>query len=174
MSIEEGKISQSYELKVYHKTCSFDAAHILAGQNWQEELHGHGYTIAVTIKSKRLGADGFVVDFSVVKRELKNLCQNFHNKVLVASKSTILPVIDLEDHIRINALHNTFYELPKRVCTLLPIYNTSTEELAKYIADTIWEVLEPSIKEKGILEFGTVVSEVYCQQDGNYTMKIQD
>ncbi|CAG9314638.1 unnamed protein product [Blepharisma stoltei] len=174
MSTEEGKISQSFELKVYHKTCSFNAAHILAGQSWQEDLHGHGYTIAVMIKSKVIGADGFVVDFSVIKAALKQLCQTLNNKVLVASKSTSLQVVDLEDHIRILAPRNTFYEFPKRMCALLPINNSSAEELAKYISESIWEGLESSIKDRGIIEFGTVVSETYTQQDGSYTMRISE
>lgn len=55
---------------------SFDAAHFLSGYNGKcHNLHGHEWTIYVTVQSKKLSTDkqskGMVVDFGELKKVVK-------------------------------------------------------------------------------------------------------
>lgn len=58
-----------YELKI---TDQFAAAHQLRGiEGGCENLHGHNWKIEVTVAGSRLGNDGLLIDFRLIKRETK-------------------------------------------------------------------------------------------------------
>ena len=58
-----------FELSVKGDFC---ASHILVGHEGKcRHLHGHTWKVEVIIKSEKLDAVGRVVDFSVVKKELR-------------------------------------------------------------------------------------------------------
>lgn len=93
---------------------------------------------------------------------------------MLAANSPNLRLEDLGDHIKIFAHKHSFYELPKRNCAVLPVNETSCEELAKYVAGHIWEKLGPIVQERSIIEFTATVAEVFGQQEGSFTMRITD
>ena len=52
----------------------FSAAHRLRHLHGQcEELHGHNWKIEVTVASNRLGKEGVVIDFKILKEKVKKV-----------------------------------------------------------------------------------------------------
>ena len=61
----------------------FSSAHCLRGYKGKcEELHGHNWKVAVQIASKKLDNLGMVVDFKIVKQELKKVLEKLDHKHL--------------------------------------------------------------------------------------------
>ncbi|SFG22823.1 6-pyruvoyltetrahydropterin/6-carboxytetrahydropterin synthase [Lachnospiraceae bacterium C7] len=66
---------------------SFDAAHFLARYNGKcRNLHGHRWRVQVEVKGTEL-KDGMVVDFTDIKKELKELCDNLDHSLIIEENS---------------------------------------------------------------------------------------
>ena len=79
----------------------------------------------------------FIVDFSVVKKMLRRLCEELDHKVLLPAAN---PALDIETHG--DAVHVAFagvprYVFPREECALLPIPNTTVEMLAQHLAQRV-------------------------------------
>ncbi|WP_287585488.1 6-carboxytetrahydropterin synthase [Candidatus Borrarchaeum sp.] len=69
-----------FEIKVQD---SFDACHFLVNTNTQcDNLHGHRWTVWVTFRSDELSSKGWVINFTLVKKWLKEVLQDFDHNVL--------------------------------------------------------------------------------------------
>jgi 6-pyruvoyltetrahydropterin/6-carboxytetrahydropterin synthase len=69
-----------YELKIISQ---FAAAHQLREFHGKcEQLHGHNWKIEVYVKGERLGEDGLLIDFGVVKENTKKVLQELDHKFL--------------------------------------------------------------------------------------------
>lgn len=79
VSFENGG-RQVYELTV--KT-SFSAAHCLTDHPSPcGRLHGHNWTVAVTVAGRKLDGSGMLVDFRVLKRALQESVEPFDHRYL--------------------------------------------------------------------------------------------
>lgn len=62
---------------------SFNAAHNLKGYRGKcEALHGHNWKVEVTLGSPELDKIGMVEDFTVIKKQLKDVLSLFDHKYL--------------------------------------------------------------------------------------------
>lgn len=107
---------------------SFDAAHRLVNHSGKcQYLHGHRYTVTVSISSS-LDAIGRVIDFSVVKDYLgKWIEENWdHNTILNAEDKTLIEGVLL------------FCKPPG---PYLLAYNPTAENLAKHLLMTVCPLL---------------------------------
>jgi 6-pyruvoyltetrahydropterin/6-carboxytetrahydropterin synthase len=69
-----------YEISV---ETDFDAAHALRGyQGKCENLHGHRFKVAATIRAARLNDIGLAYDFTVLKKQLNEITGNFDHTSL--------------------------------------------------------------------------------------------
>lgn len=69
----------------------FDAAHFLAGYPGKcKNLHGHRWSIEVTLKGEELDELGMLVDFTDIKKDLKELCDNLDHS-LIMKKDSLKP-----------------------------------------------------------------------------------
>ena len=61
----------------------FDAAHFLRGyQGKCEDLHGHRYRVAVTLKASQVNEIGLAYDFSDLKQHLRGILARFDHTCL--------------------------------------------------------------------------------------------
>ncbi|HAM39634.1 MAG: 6-carboxytetrahydropterin synthase QueD [Elusimicrobia bacterium RIFOXYC2_FULL_34_12] len=66
---------------------SFSAAHNLRNYKGRcEHLHGHNYTVEATVCGKMLDKTGMLLDFSVLKDEVKKIISEFDHKYLNETK----------------------------------------------------------------------------------------
>src|SRR5438046_9479277 len=71
-----------YRVVVEKDYLKFSAAHFIAYKGFREPLHGHNYQVSVAI-SARVGPDGYVLDFGVVKAVTKAVCAELDEPVLI-------------------------------------------------------------------------------------------
>lgn len=62
---------------------SFAAAHKIVGYKGKcEELHGHNFLVEVFISGEKLGDDGLLVDFKILKDCLKDVLNDLDHKYI--------------------------------------------------------------------------------------------
>lgn len=62
---------------------SFAAAHKIVGYKGKcEELHGHNFLVEVFISGEKLGDDGLLVDFKILKDYLKDVLDGLDHKYI--------------------------------------------------------------------------------------------
>lgn len=71
---------------------SFDAAHFLAGYDGKcRNLHGHRWKVQIEIAGEDLKEDGMVVDFSDIKKDLKDMAEHLDH-CLIIEKNSLKPL----------------------------------------------------------------------------------
>ena len=69
-----------YEIEIRR---TFSAAHQLKGYDGDcKNLHGHNYSVVVTMKSPELDSIGIAMDFKILKTEVDNLLKSYDHKNL--------------------------------------------------------------------------------------------
>ncbi len=108
---------------MYTLTCeaSFDAAHFLTNYEGKcANIHGHRWRVILAIKGDL--DNGMVVDFNIIKKDLKELCDYFDHTFIVEKNS-------LDD--------NLLSLLQKQFLIRIVDFRTTAENFAKYIFDTL-------------------------------------
>lgn len=122
---------ESYRVYVTKDYLKFSAAHFIAYKGFREALHGHNYRVSIAAQGE-LGPQGYVVDFGVVKRIARRLCEGLDETMLIPERSDCLTVGE-EDGVVIVRYEQDEFRFPRGDVTLLPIVHTSVEELARYL-----------------------------------------
>ena len=96
----------------------FAAAHFLKDYHGKcENLHGHNYKVYVHVRGEVLDEGGMLMDFSILKKNLREICNTM-------------------DHTNLN-------ELKDSQGTLIFDNNPSAERIATYIYNKLRDALEP-------------------------------
>src|SRR5207245_2262624 len=121
-----------YSVVVAKDYLKFAAAHVIAYPGFREPLHGHNYQVSVRVEAD-LGPDGYVLDFGLVKRVAKALCEELDERVLLPERSDCLVVTRTEDAVEVRTEAGHRFRFPAADVRLLPIAHSSAEELAAYL-----------------------------------------
>jgi len=158
-------VRDSFEVYVRKESFKFNAAHFIAYKGFRERLHGHNYACSVRLIGSRIGPDGYVVDFGVVKQIMKRVCKRMNEHFLLPMKSDVL-VIDVKDgNVHIACEDGTIFEFPEGDCLKLPIVHSSVEELARYlVTEIIVQVSREYLTKRGIQFIEVSVSEAPGQE----------
>lgn len=135
---------QSFRVHVTKDYLKFSAAHFIAYPGFRERLHGHNYRVSVAIHGP-LGRQGYVVDFGVVKRIARRLCDRLDEHLLIPLKSDCLTVREEGERVLV-CYEDDAFSFPRSDVLLLPIVHSSAEELAQYLAGE----LRRELAEEGI------------------------
>jgi 6-pyruvoyltetrahydropterin/6-carboxytetrahydropterin synthase len=135
---------ESFRVHVTKDYLKFSAAHFIAYPGFRERLHGHNYRVSVAVHGP-LGRQGYVVDFGVVKRIARRLCEQLDERVLIPVQSDCLTVREEGDRVVVRYEGDEF-SFPRGDVLLLPIVHSSAEELAQYLAGE----LRRALAEEGI------------------------
>jgi 6-pyruvoyltetrahydropterin/6-carboxytetrahydropterin synthase len=123
---------ESFRVHVTKDYLKFSAAHFIAYPGFRERLHGHNYRVSFAVHGP-LGRQGYVVDFGVVKRIARRLCERLDERVLIPHKSDCLTIREADGHVVVRYEEDEF-SFPRGDVLLLPIVHSSAEELAQYLA----------------------------------------
>lgn len=114
----------------------FNAAHFIAYRGFREPLHGHNYRVAVAVGGNNLQADGYLVDFSVLKRAARSVCDRLNHRTLLPLHSDVLRIVPVggpPPHVEVACEDSSRFTFPASDCVLLPVAHTTTEELALHM-----------------------------------------
>ena len=103
-------------------------------------LHGRSYAIHIKIHGTQ-DEKGIIVDFSLVKKILKEIAEFLDHKIIIPGKSKVITIQDESTQINIISIGKK-YSFPKEDCIILPIYSTSAENLAAYVLQRFIEKIE--------------------------------
>lgn len=151
-------VDRAYAIRVEKENLKFSAAHFLIFEDGSaERLHGHNYRVAVELEAAAL-EHGVIVDFNVVKQQLKALLSRLDERFLVPGRNDLLTWEEADGEITVR-FDRRRYVVPVDEVVVLPITNTSSEELAAYLANellhglhdvtpaTRWSRIEVSVEE---------------------------
>jgi len=133
---------EAFRVHVAKDYLKFSAAHFIAYHGFREALHGHNYRVSVNVTGS-LGSTGYVVDFGVVKRLARGICQRLDEKLLLPAASDCLKIDAGIEEVVIVSDSGSF-SIPRSDCVLLPLVHSSAEELARYFAVELRGELERS------------------------------
>lgn len=118
-------------LELARADIGFSAAHFSIHQGRSERLHGHNYLVRVTVHGA-IGEEGTVVDFAALKAELRALCAELDERMLVPLGSPQVDVEETADGVRLSEGSRHFL-IPSGDVVLLPVVNTTCECLAAHL-----------------------------------------
>ena len=125
-------------LQLAKQNFKFSSAHFLIfDEKSAERLHGHNYQVRVEIgipDQASLQETGFFIDFNVFKKYIKSALDRWDEMVLLPKLQK-----DMKFHTREQTLEVTFrdrfYAFPVQEVVLLPVTNTSVEQLSRLLAE---------------------------------------
>lgn len=113
----------------------FAAAHMATLGDELEPLHGHNYAVRCRVEGT-LTSDGWVIDFSVLKRLVREACERLDHRFLLQMRSPLLEIMERGDSVTVRHGEQT-YVFPARDVARLAITNTTAELLAEWIAGEV-------------------------------------
>lgn len=115
---------------------TFCAAHAGMHEDGFEPLHGHTYQVTLRIAGSCDPSTGMVQDFGPVKAALREAIRPLNRRTLVATETPSASVEMSEGQVAVSD-GNRRWSFPADDVVLLPLVNTSTEELAGFLLDQI-------------------------------------
>ncbi len=127
-----------FEIDFEDPRIGFAAAHFIIGHDKCGRLHGHNYFIKVKI-SGDINEQHMVLDYGLLKAELKKLVEPLDHKVLLPAKAEGIQIEEKEDSVEVITCDKR-YLLPVEDVVHLPIPATTAEELAKYFHQKLQKI----------------------------------
>lgn len=123
---------QQCSIRIDKEDIKFSAGHFtLFADGARERLHGHNFNVAAII-STRVTAHGMAFDYNIIKCALRALCEELDEYVLIPTLAPSLAISTVGRSVVIVFGEDEF-RLPADDVRLLPIRNTTVEELAAYL-----------------------------------------
>ena len=147
----------SYDLFLSRDYMIFSSAHFVVGEKFIESLHGHNYKILINIYGDQ-DEENMILNFYDIKKVLKPIVDSLDHKILIPEGSNLLEITESGEQIVIKIpSYNKEYEFPKSDVMLLPIKNTTVEEISHYLAEKL--MWNNEIKKKNIDQVTVTVFE---------------
>lgn len=140
---------ETYSLLLEKEYFKFSCAHFLIFPNGEKErLHGHNYQVCCEISGEIMANKGILIDFIQVKPHIRSLCDYLDEHWLIPEHNELLTYTHREDGHTAVQFKDCHYLAPTEEVIVLPINNTSAENLATWFAQ--------SLHEKLVHEFGAI------------------
>lgn len=157
-----------YSVLVAKEYLKFAAAHFIAYPGFREALHGHNYQVSVRVEGG-LGPDGYVLDFGLVKRVAKSLCDELDERLILPLRSDCLVVTPEETVVHVRTETGDAFQFPAQDVRLLPIVHSSAEEIAAYLVGRLRDALLQEAGGRGLAAVEVGVAEApgqiaYCRE----------
>jgi 6-pyruvoyltetrahydropterin/6-carboxytetrahydropterin synthase len=130
----------SYWVSLEKEQLIFSAAHFITfNGNICERIHGHNYRVRCDVAGP-LDENQYVIDFIALRDSLFELTQELDHHVLLPTRHQQIRVEtdDREVVVRFEAKRWVF---PREDAILLPVENTTAEQIARYLIDRLIEKL---------------------------------
>ena len=118
-----GVMPETHSVSVERQRLRFAAGHFATFADELEPIHGHNYDVMVEVQGP-LTDESWVVDFSLLKRLTREVCETLDHKFLLQMDSGVLSIAQDGEHYVIQYKDELPYRLPKHDVAALPIDNT--------------------------------------------------
>lgn len=118
-------------IEIAKQRLNFSAAHFtIFSETEREDLHGHNWQVECELSSP-INDNGLIFDYNLIKRVIKELCDELDEKTILPETSPFLKLVEESDYL-IAEYHNERIPFLYRDVVTLPIANASVEELSHY------------------------------------------
>ncbi len=125
-------------LQLAKQNFKFSSAHFLIFDDQHaEKLHGHNYQVRVEIgipSPEAIKDSGFFVDFNVFKKYIKSRLDQWDELVLLPERHPEMKFQPRGKGLEVT-FRDRFYVFPVNEVALLPVNNTSVEQLSRLLAE---------------------------------------
>lgn len=132
---------EKYHVRIAKEAFVFSAAHFITfGDNICERLHGHNYGVAAEVFGP-LNEHQYVIDFIALRDALRSICLELDHHMLLPTDHPAIRVAAGEEEVEVT-FEDRRWVFPRGDCILLPVANTTTELLARYIGRRLLDELD--------------------------------
>jgi 6-pyruvoyltetrahydropterin/6-carboxytetrahydropterin synthase len=161
---------ERWSIELAKEYFKFSAAHFLIFPDGSSErLHGHNYRVRVEIEAS-LTRHGLVLDFKMVKPVVRELLDSLDEHWLVPGKHPTLTCTHRADGVTEVRYRGLYYAAPTDDVIVLPINNTSSENLAQWTARELRARLAQRFEDLDVRRLRVAVEET-SGQSGVYTFE---
>jgi 6-pyruvoyltetrahydropterin/6-carboxytetrahydropterin synthase len=125
-------------LQLAKQNFKFSSAHFLIfDEKSAERLHGHNYQVRVEIgipDQDGMKATGFFIDFNVFKKYIKSALDRWDEMVILPAQHQDMKFNTKGATLEVT-FRDRFYAFPANEVVLLPVTNTSVEQLSRLLAE---------------------------------------
>lgn len=148
----------SYRVDVSKEQFVFSAAHFITfASEICERIHGHNYGVRASVEGP-LDENRYVVDFIALRDAVLEETQLLDHHVILPRDHVEIKVTS-DDRETTATFRDRRWVFPNEDCVILPVINTTAEEIARVIAERVIE----RTKDK----FGTAISWIEVAVDEN-------
>ena len=160
---------ESWSIAIQKDYLKFSAAHFLIfPDGTAERLHGHNYKVFVDVHTA-LDDHGLVVNFKEIKPLVREICDQIDEHMIVPGKHPVLTATRSGEHMEIR-YRDRRYLIPANEVMVLPIGNTSAENLAGWFGHTLRERMAAAWPSLRVLQLSVGVEETPGQR-GIWTLR---
>ncbi len=155
---------ESWGIEVAKEYFKFSAAHFLIFPDGSaERLHGHNYRVYVRL-SAPLGPHGLVLDFKRVKPVIRELVDSLDEHWILPGKHADLHIHERQDGVVEVHYRGRYYAAPRADILVLPVNNTSAENLAAWFGRELQRRLRERFPEVDARRLEVAVEETSGQR----------
>lgn len=134
----------TYRVLLQKEQLVFSAAHFITfAGNICERLHGHNYGVRAEVAGP-LDENQYVVDFIAFRDALDAIVKRLDHHMLLALDHATIKVDAGEKEVTVT-FEDKRWIFPREDCVLLPVVNTTAEQIAWWIANELRDALKPKI-----------------------------
>ena len=133
---------ERWGIAVAKEDFKFSAAHFLIFPDGSaERLHGHNYRVFVELRAA-LSEHGLVIEFQMIKPIVREIVGRLNERWIVPGEHPVLTADQRSDGVWEVHYMGRYYAAPAEDVLVLPINNTSSENLAGWIGRELRNDLE--------------------------------
>ena len=155
---------ERWSIEVEKEYLKFSAAHFLIFPDGSaERLHGHNYRVYVSLEA-RLSPHGLVLDFQHIKPLVRELVNEHDERWLLPGQHPDLVIQRRPDGVVEVRYRERYYAAPAEDVLVLPINNTSAENLATLLGRELLARLRGRYPELAVRSLRCAVEETAGQR----------
>jgi 6-pyruvoyltetrahydropterin/6-carboxytetrahydropterin synthase len=136
-----------YKVQLQKEQLVFSAAHFITfAGDICECLHGHNYGVRAEVVGS-LDENRYVIDFIAFRDRLAAIVKRLDHHVLLPTTHPLIQVVASEREVTVT-FGDKRWIFPREDCMLLPVTNTTAEEIAAYIAHELHDQLRLQIGDR--------------------------
>ena len=131
-------MTKQWSISVAKDYLKFSAAHFLIfPDGTAERIHGHNYRVSVDLQTD-LDPQGLVVNFKEIKPMIRQICDELDEHLLIPGEHPVLTAEASGDGQVEIRYQERRYSIPVDEVIILPITNSSAENLATWFGDELY------------------------------------
>jgi 6-pyruvoyltetrahydropterin/6-carboxytetrahydropterin synthase len=158
---------ERWSIDLQKEAFKFSAAHFLIfPDGTAERLHGHNYRVFVELEAQ-LSTHGLVMDFKAIKPVVRTICDRLDEHWIVPGEHPVLRWSEIGGAIEVRYLER-LYRVPREDVLVLPINNTSSENLAGWFGRELLGEVRARFPDVRVLSLRLAVEETSGQRGVYY------